>query len=70
MGIEDRDWYREAQRERRALEARRERLGLMRARTASEWAAIRLAFWRTVVNSLAVYGALHLFVRVVRWASG
>jgi hypothetical protein len=70
MGVQDRDWYREAQRERARMEIRRQRLGAMRARSSSRWASIGATVWRTAVNCLAVYGALHLALRLLRGVVG
>lgn len=63
MGIHDRDWYREEQRLRR----QRERDASDRS---ASWSVFRSGALSTVINCLAVYGALHLILRLVRWASG
>lgn len=63
MGMHDRDWYRAEQHQKRI----RERIEFSRS---AKWAMFRQNAASTVINSLAVYGALHLLLRVVKWASG
>jgi hypothetical protein len=63
MSMHDRDWYQAEQRARR----QRERVDFSRS---AKWAMFRQGAMATVINCLAVYGALHLFLRVFRWFSG
>lgn len=61
MGIEDRDWYRAERRMQRKHES-------VRFSRAAQWALFRVNAWRTVVYCLAIYGGLHLLLRVFTWA--
>jgi hypothetical protein len=63
MGIHDRDWYQAEQRMRRQRES-------VEFSRAAKWAMFRAGAFRTLVNCLAVYGAMTLLLRVIKWFSG